>query len=424
MVAIHDVTQDGITVRFKVYGSSEVLSLPHNDTEDPTEVIFHPHSLLDKQTCEQLNIPYTTSAIFNYLRKHDYLRSITGVGSRGADLSDTLRPKTFENPLEQVVHYFSNELSDTGFLLIEQEEEQPSRRFHSVGYDAGFYLPDPEEVPSKANLWETKHNYSYGMDKDRFNFFRKVGQEDAPFFGLELELSTRLSVKELQAIVTDVHPKQEPFFIGKDDSSIGGKYENNVELVTVPCTPRYLRAEWRKFFNKIETLCQKKGKTLSDYFDTSSELSNGIHIHVGRDNFEGGGRGPHIKRFSTLMNLNDRFSRELFRSVSKRPDLDGQYCRVSDFHKGRLTSWRLANCLNDDTRGRVNLGSRHGTVEVRMFQGIVDADHVLECIDFTEAAVDYSAMCSISSLGRRFSSFFKEYVLKSGKYRNLQKAFS
>ena len=344
-------------------------------------------------------------------------------------------------PKESLLSNHRGALLDTPLRIIEEDQARPvSFKLVDLG---PTYTPTAEDVyvvkhgsyykalfaqrqgrgtvPRVPDTkWNKKWNYTKKMDPDDYNFYRGG---DSLTFGMELEISTKLSCKELQYIVTDVEPKQEPFFIMKEDGSVTGCYDNRVELVTVPCTPRYLRKNWKIFFNKITNLCHAKGKTVHDFFDTSPHLSNGIHIHVGKDCFAD---GVHVSKFVQVWHQRDSMSKALFHRISSRAQghfSDNEYCQYSRSYRGRSLSWRMGASRN----GNISVSTRHtcchdsssSTVEVRIFQGIFDLQHVFRCISFTESIFEFCWGEGFSSFGLAFKRKYTDYVLKFPKYKAL-----
>lgn len=279
--------------------------------------------------------------------------------------------------------------------------------------------------PEIESMWGQLRNYSFRMDESGYNFFRstrstkKQEHEGELYFGMELEACTRLSTQEVQYIVTEVFPKQEPFFIMKDDGSINGQYPNRMELVTVPATPKYLRQAWTTFFKKLERLASKKGKEIKDFFDVNTGLNNGLHIHVNRSSFM---NTMHQRKFIHVLNMHDKQTTDFLQSVSGRDNYRGnQYCSPSSSFQGRTIAYNLKNsAVSDGHRGVTSLRSSP-TVEVRLFQGIFNLEHVLKCIDFLHALHDYTDLTPFSYLNWRFAAKFQQFVLKSNNYRNFRK---
>jgi len=262
------------------------------------------------------------------------------------------------------------------------------------------------------------------MDPTEFNFFRKMSKESSqvPFYGMELEVSTDVTTEELYRIVTEVEPKQEPFFISKDDSSIKGNKVHKYELVTVPCSRKYLRDAWKKLFGKLEVLCKAKGKELGDYFDVRTDLTNGIHIHVSKDKFYG---DFHRRKFLTAFQQWDSRNVEFMTKVSGRPQAkfsDYRYCPLDERYVGRTLARRLKKgAMRDEGSRSVCHGNNSATIEVRLYQGVVNLDHILRCLDHTDAIFEFTNQVSLKVFGRAFVPKFEEFILKGSKYQSIKK---
>lgn len=289
----------------------------------------------------------------------------------------------------------------------------------------------PELNPSCSTQWLGRKNYSFKMTQDEHNFFRHEANEfydtafpsvGVPMFGLELEVSTTLHTNELQYIVCDIEPKQEPFFVMKEDSSISGSLSHKYEIVTVPASPRYLKKAFSTLFKKLERLCQAKGKTMDEIFDLSTDLNNGIHIHIDRRSFHQNRKKTHVSRFLSAFNLGDEQTAALFSSISRRPGdyRTASYCSIDNNLKRYTTGYKLKEASRSGHRGCTSM-RQSSTVEVRIFQGIVDVGHIRSCIEATQAMLDYTHMMPLSTLNRKFASGFRNFVLKSGQYNNLRK---
>lgn len=328
----------------------------------------------------------------------------------------------------------------SGFQLVQLDEPEGGVIEASVtDYRIGTIVLRPaaqQETPTPTDeKWTNVWNYTFRMDKDEFNWFRSVSGENNVFFGMELELNTKLKPTEIQYIVSEVEPKQEPFFIFKQDSSITGKYSQMVELVTVPCTPRYLRKNLKIFFQKVQKLAEAKGKTIGDFFDTSRGLNNGLHVHVSKDSFIS---RSHYNKFLTAWNQWEDGVVNLLNEASARPTLykDNYYCTISHEYiqtksKGKTTLTKferrhaqrsLAKRLRGipvSSRTSVAHDSNPHTIEVRVFQGIFDLTHVMQSISFTEAMFEYCAEVGYSGFDKYFVPTFSKFVTKQRKFASL-----
>ena len=331
--------------------------------------------------------------------------------------------------------YFSN--VDTGLAFIKNGQNTPetSILFGSTSavekptctarlrYGGAIDLTPKEEVDQQdtPTKWSSVLNYSFKMNHEEFKFFRKLEKEstDIPFYGMELEVSTKLSSKELYRIVTEVEPKQKPFFIFKQDSSISGQYGHCYEIVTVPCSRRYLRKQWRTLFEKINKLCQSKGLELKDVFDTRGDLSNGLHIHVSKDKFLG---DFHRRKFMAAYNQWNDTTIKHMTKVSGRPfDKFNQnsYCPVSRDYDGRTLARRLKKGMYASDRA-VCHGQNSATLEVRLYQGIVDLNHILRCLDHVDAMFWFTNQLRLKDFDYGFVNAFEEFVIKGGKYKSIR----
>ena len=302
-----------------------------------------------------------------------------------------------------------------------QEEQLPRFYLDCVGFQGRVWLRRSTRSlrTNPSTQWNKKWNYTKKMDSDEYNFYRTLKGEGADnvMFGMELEVSTKLSCEEIQEIVTDVRPKQEPFFIFKQDSSISGQYSNNVELVTVPCSPKYLKKAWKLFFNKVHKLCAAKGLEIKDVFDVRNDLSNGIHIHVSKSTFL---NKLHKRKFVAAWNSPESNITRTIQRISGRPFnyTDNHYCTPN-----YRFDTKLARRLQMDTNGRATCHELSRTVEVRVFQGIVDIDHIIRCIEATEAMY-YMVLSLPISKFTDYPELLEEFVHKNSGYNKLKEFFA
>lgn len=239
------------------------------------------------------------------------------------------------------------------------------------------------------------------------------------FFGLELEVSSRVTPEELQYIVTNVEPKQEPFFYFKHDGSILNTFGHTYEIVTFPCSPRFLKAEFRKLFSKLEKLTDGH---ISDYFDTNSRHTDGLHIHVSRDSFSS---RIWRNKFVSVWNQWDKSNQKFLWKLSRRihPLSENRFCRPHRNMVDKTVAYRLREgAINTGYEDRyASSRETSNTVEVRVFQGKFELDHILYCVTLTKAIHEFTYSMPINSLGVRFKDDFIKWLNKNGKYRSLEK---
>ena len=374
-----------------------------------------------------------------------YLPMYTLRGGDYEDFKGWLSGQLLSPPLELRTPHANAEVST--FKLVEQplplDVNVPTVSVTSISNRVIYYTTEGHQTLSDVPLhWRKVHNYTYRTERTLHNWFRSVSKENNTHFGMELEVSTKLGAEEIQHIVTNVEPKQEPFFIFKRDGSITGKYKNSLELVTVPCTPRYLRKNWKIFFQKLDMLTSQRGKKIKDYFDVSPDLNNGLHIHVSKDSFNYTG-GSHASKFLTAWHQWDKDAVSIISDAACRPNgyEEHGYCRIYTPYKATKSKTRtgiskferasyqrsLAKRLKGirvAERGTVAHDGNSATIEVRVFQGIFDLQHVIRSISFTEAMFEYSLNVGYSGFDDNFASSFLSFIQKQPKFKAIHNIFS
>ena len=201
--------------------------------------------------------------------------------------------------------------------------------------------------------------------------FQYVEGESAstPVFGVELEVSTDYTVVDL------IDACERPFFIAKQDSSITGDKARMMELVTTPCSLERHKEAWGKFFENLDY----------DNFDTSLDTHNGMHVHCSSGLFTNERKRRNFMWFygnpahrSFLLQISER-DESSFDTYSAMPNFNNAtkadaYNRVAEFMR--------------TTRGIINISHR-GTIEVRLFRGVVAYADILKNLEFVEATLEY-----------------------------------
>ena len=286
----------------------------------------------------------------------------------------------------------------------------------SPGTHGGMSIPDG----SNHEFYRVM-NYTY---QPMLNFMQCHKENHERFFGMEIEVSTKLSPTELQLIVTTVEPVQETFFYMKSDTSVFGCYDNKYEIVTMPMTPRRMKREFSILFEKLENLCALKGIMLSDVFDLGMDLPNGIHIHVNNNAFINSRtsrrRSFHRNRFLTAFNQWDSNFQEWMQKVSKRPaqGRNSEYYPPHPCFDGRTVARRLlAGQRYDEHRSACH--DNGNTTEVRVFYGLMNKKHIFSCIELVDAMIDFTREAPISSYKQnRFVPKFSHWLLEQRGLRN------
>jgi hypothetical protein len=275
------------------------------------------------------------------------------------------------------------------------------------------------------------HLEGYRFQPDQLNFIGSKGSPSPLYFGLELEISTRLTSGELQYIAQDVEPKQKQFFYLKHDGSITGRFDGKVELVTMPMHPRVMKKEFKTYFTKLEELCKLKGKEVKDFIDIRPISTNGLHIHVSKASFvRPKGRPDRLwkNKFASVWNDTQRSSQDFLQKLSRRitPISEAQYFKPHENMRGRTPAWKLthgAYCMTGSQR-YASARETDETVEVRVFQGQWDLSHVLYCIDITAAVHSYCQETSIRDTSYRFAESFQNWLSKQRGYHYAKKGLA
>jgi len=200
-------------------------------------------------------------------------------------------------------------------------------------------------------------------------------------YGVELELSTNYSVKQL------IDACDDPFFIVKADSSVRGNKRYPYELVTPPMSALSQKVYWAQWLDAL------------DYgeFDTTLDTTNGMHVHIGSDSFK---NKSHRERFIYFYTRPQ--NTEFFLRFSAR-DLQSfkRYCPVPNIPLGYTEQnvmenldVILENMPRDDRgnhlRGIVGASKKGGTIEVRLFRGVVSMADIAKNLEMVEASFLYA----------------------------------
>jgi len=230
---------------------------------------------------------------------------------------------------------------------------------------------------------------------DRPNFMSGPNEKTVLYFGLELEVNTRIPWPELRKVMNEVEPKQEEFLYAMSDSSVSGRYEHNYEIVSHPMSPRRMRREYRIFFRKLEKLVEAQGLTMGDVFDMRA-LTNGIHIHTSAAAYSKHQR----RKFSAVWNSDLPSMKKTLSKLAGRELVN--YCKPSPAYEGRRLGYCLKNTHYYDKYVACNDTGRSQTVEVRVFKGTPTIENILGCIDTVEAMFHFTLELPNSSIGRNF----------------------
>lgn len=339
-----------------------------------------------------------------------------------SNLSDFIerRAEDFKDPeyLAREILLVENPAQHTAdFSLFEDEDstqEKPVVYYdgrYSYTTDEGQYkvftlAPSATETGSGVEAWNYKPDYKFLSCKK---------EKSKLFFGLELEVNSMIPWTDLQRLMVDEHPKQEPFLYAMSDSSIQGAHPFCYEIVSHPMTPRRMRKEYRTLFSKLEKRLKLKGKSISDVMDITTS-STGIHVHVSKASFS----PPHARRFSAVWNMDTPSVSRLINNLAGRNLTDHRYASPSPDYVGRRLGYCLSPKLVQSAERYHSSTDTGSTIEVRVFRGIPTLSHVLRCIDSVEAMWYFTRDASLSSFKNGFDKKFTKWVSSQSKFRTLK----
>lgn len=319
----------------------------------------------------------------------------------------------------KIVSYVKDKSTSKGLTGIFTTDEVTKRvyTFYDVSYSGEglfeIFYEEKKEVPSLGlDPWLTElNNYKFTPESFTFRYDSDYSQLT---FGLELEVSSKISRADLQYLVTQVEPIQEPFFYFKHDGSIG-KHSGfeNYEIVTFPCSYKFLRKNFRILFEKLERLLPD----WKDYFITDHRC--GLHVHVNRDSFMS---DLHQNKFVAVWNQYDSLNTSFIQRLGQREF--NQYCKVFHDHVGKTLARRLkygAYAPGHDEARRASCRQTKNTCEVRIFKGGFDYNHIMYCLETVHAIHAFTDKSPVSIIStRRFIPEFTGWLRDTRKYNRLK----
>jgi len=341
--------------------------------------LFSKEELQDRPYGIDYNVQSSSAfvnTLVNMCFNKKYIRDITS--------NSTYRPI-------DVIELFEDGVPDE-FLTIKKNEEA----FHWVGFKQvvtdKFRKPIYKLLNYSANIFEVLGGPL--LDKGET-------EENTPLYGVELELSTDYSVREL------IDAGKNAFMACKSDGSVNGNKRYFYECVTRPMSLKMQKRQWAYFFSKLEY----------EKFDCTKNTNNGMHVHISRKAFLD---KIHLHKFTWFFSTPAHRAFMLAMSERNENSFD-QYSPVPNFSGTKGKSF--ANVLNDVARlrGAVNL-KKQATVEVRLFRGIVSFASVLKNLEFVDAVLKFTEERSMAELSLRdFNSWL--YSTPKNRYIVLKKWF-
>lgn len=279
----------------------------------------------------------------------------------------------YDNHLKDYPHILHNDpyrnLTPTDFLTLTNNSD--AVQLVMTGNHEQFNLTARIPV-TKDNKTPLFHQMNYSASPTSLLPWplKSPKEHDPICYGVELELATDYSVQEL------VEATDEPFFIVKQDSSVTGNKRHKNELATVPMSYKMHKKQWAHWFSNL------------DYskFDTTHETSNGMHVHIGKDSFTD---EQHRKNFVWFFTQPAHL--EFMQLISHRDKNSWQlYSPIPENRAStRVTAYQSQQDNMKRARGCVHFSNK-GTIEVRLFRGIVSLADIIKNLEFVDSIFHFT----------------------------------
>jgi hypothetical protein len=227
--------------------------------------------------------------------------------------------------------------------------------------------------------------------------FHKLSNENenAPFFGLELEVerknSNGLKHKYMAGLI-----KNEHWYFKTDGSLTDG-----FEIVTHPLTFNYIKQDEKTFADSLKLLVENG-------YNSYDANTCGMHIHISKGNFT----TWHLYRFLKFFVEN----KEFIVSISQRKmEKLKKWANIEDDNDTSLIYKAKKKDGNSERYVAINLKNT-ATIEIRIFRGTLNINSFMKNIEFAHALFMYSKENKEVTLDG-----FKMYIESSCDYSNLKK---
>jgi hypothetical protein len=227
--------------------------------------------------------------------------------------------------------------------------------------------------------------------------FHKLSNENenAPFFGIELEVerknSNGLKHKYMAGMIEHEH------WYFKTDGSL----TDGFEIVTHPMTFNYIKQAENTFSDSLKLLVENG-------YNSYDANTCGMHIHISKNNFN----TWHLYRFLKFFVEN----KEFIVSISQRKmEKLKKWANIEDDNDSSLIYKAKKKDGNSERYVAINLKNSQ-TIEIRIFRGTLNLNSFMKNIEFAHALFMYTKENKDISLDG-----FKMYIESSCDYSNLKK---
>jgi hypothetical protein len=237
------------------------------------------------------------------------------------------------------------------------------------------------------------NSYSY---RPSMNFHKLSNEnENAPFFGIELEVerknSNGLKHKYMAGMIDHEH------WYFKNDGSL----TDGFEIVTHPMTFNYIKQAEKTFSDSLKLLVENG-------YNSYDANTCGMHIHISKNNFN----TWHLYRFLKFFVEN----KEFIVSISQRKmEKLKKWANIEDDNDSSLIYKAKKKDGNSERYVAINLKNTQ-TIEIRIFRGTLNFNSFMKNIEFAHALFMYTKENKDVSLDG-----FKMYIESSCDYSNLKK---
>lgn len=288
-------------------------------------------------------------------------------------------------------------------------EGYDSRGYSSLGYDRegydrngcdrngydrnGEYRPHEDDEDDERGDTSSLYNYSYTPNLQ----FRG---EKPPFYGMEIEVTSDYPNRVVRAC--DQYAGR--LIYCKEDGSVDG-----AEMVTHPMTYDWAMENFP--WDLLPALREEAdATTIAD--------ENGIHIHVGRDGFDG---SAHMYRWMKLWYRNPSDIRRIARRSSGqwagfRPDHRRGHAMA--VKRGKLGYDYYRDTTASERYSAINT-TNDATLEVRVFASSLRPQRVQAALGLVAGSVEYTRQLTAADVAQRKGWTWESFITwaeESGKY--------
>jgi hypothetical protein len=263
---------------------------------------------------------------------------------------------------------------------------------------------EDEDEDESRDADDTGHIFRYGTNVLQTYAWPQEVKSDALCFGVELEVepaqNTGNAQRALAASLGGKYGMGEGAYILAADSSL----DKGVEIITVPQTLEQHRTgsriQWHAISKALQAAKAKSGAGTDNC---------GMHVHINRKALSA------LTVGKMLVFINGESTRTLVELIAQRPA--SRYCERKEK--------KITDALRpeDSHYDALNIGTDHGTLELRVFRGNTRYSRILKNIEFAHALCLYCRDASLQDVSD--PALFRAWLLtRASTYPNLSKFLS